>query len=263
MDAKLDEKKTSKGNDLCPICQEKPGRRFENKFIKIGNLCRGEMMLACSGCQSERDKKMDIEKTEKEKESLLKSYLNIGIKKRMFYEDLASYIAVLPGQKRAFLVTKKFIETIPDRLSQGDCLVFCGTPGSGKTHLGIAIIKAVMRLGRISTRYITVPEIIRKVRSTYKNYGGTVEQLVNDLSVIDILVIDEVGVDAGKEDTTILFDVIDTRYRNQLPTVIISNLNKELLTDYVGVRTMDRLEEGLGIVVAFDWPSYRQKKGGN
>lgn len=239
----------------CPICKKNGGRKLDLTFINNGNK-----IFACLDCQAKKDEESRAYETKKERERLIRSYSNVGILKRMSGKDLSNYIATSPGQNKSLLVTNRFIESMMERIDQGDCLVFCGREGTGKTHLGVAIIKAAMKLNRISSKYITIPEIIRKIRATYKNVGGTVEQFVQEISKIDVLVIDEVGVDAGKEDTTILFDIIDTRYRHQLPTIIISNLNKKDLTDYIGVRTMDRLEEGKGIVVGFDWKSFRRKK---
>lgn len=193
-------------------------------------------------------------------EKQIKYFHHVGILKRYFNKDIHNYFAKNPGQVKALETTKAYIDSLPCRIEHGDSMVFCGSPGSGKTHLGFSIIKRCMA-SKIPTKYITVPELIRLVRSTYKNTGDTVDQLVKDLSVIKILVIDEVGFDAGKECTTTLFDIIDTRYRHQLPTIIISNLNKQKLTDYVGVRVMDRLAEGNGVIVAFYWPSFRIGNG--
>ncbi len=187
-------------------------------------------------------------------------YLNyVGIFKRYFKTDINSYVAVLPGQRAALATVKNFITSLHTRIDKGDCMAFCGSPGSGKTHLGISIIRECFSR-KLSSKYLTMPELIQNIRATYKNYGGTIQQLIKDLSELNVLVIDEVGVNAGKEDTTVLFDIIDTRYRHQLPTIIISNLSQENLTDYIGVRTMERIEEGDGIIIAFDWKSFRRSK---
>jgi len=186
-------------------------------------------------------------------------YQYVGILKRYYSKDITNYIAENPGQLTALAVVRDFIGTLHDRTDQGDCLVLCGSPGSGKTHLGIAIIKQAMAV-KMTSKYITVPEMIKKVRATYKTSGTTMEQIVKELSEVKILVVDEVGVEVAKDDTTILFDIIDTRYRHQLPTIIISNLNQEKLTQYIGERVMDRLSEGNGVVIAFDWSSHRTAK---
>ena len=42
------------------------------------------------------------------------------------------------------------------------------------------------------------------------------------------------------------------------PTILLSNLNIEGLGEYLGERVMDRLREGGGKMIAFDWDSYRR-----
>lgn len=188
-----------------------------------------------------------------------KDYNFVGIFKRFYDKDITSYIAENSGQVKVKTVVQNFINTLYVRVDNGDSLTMCGSPGTGKTHLGISIIKQAMAC-KMSCQYITIQELVKKVRSTYKFHSETMEQLVKDSSEVKILVIDEVGVEVAKDDTTILFDIIDTRYRHQLPTIIISNLNHKKLTDYIGVRLMDRLLEGNSVVIAFDWGSYRQTR---
>jgi DNA replication protein DnaC len=43
------------------------------------------------------------------------------------------------------------------------------------------------------------------------------------------------------------------------PTIVISNLAKDGLQDYLGERAFDRLRENGGKLVVFDWESYRSK----
>jgi DNA replication protein DnaC len=43
------------------------------------------------------------------------------------------------------------------------------------------------------------------------------------------------------------------------PTVVISNLAKEALGEFIGERSIDRLRENGGRLVVFDWASYRRQ----
>ncbi|MFO1612062.1 hypothetical protein QOT38_29945, partial [Pseudomonas aeruginosa] len=58
---------------------------------------------------------------------------------------------------------------------------------------------------------------------------------------------------------TTLFSVIDGRYQNLMPTIVISNLKAEELPGALGERCVDRLRENGGIAVRFDWPSKRSE----
>ena len=42
------------------------------------------------------------------------------------------------------------------------------------------------------------------------------------------------------------------------PTILISNLTEEELGKYIGDRIIDRMKEGQGAVIKFDWESYRK-----
>ena len=73
----------------------------------------------------------------------------------------------------------------------------------------------------------------------------------------DLLILDEIGVQIGSEhEKLLLFDVLNGRYQQCRPTILISNLSGSDLEAYLGQRVMDRYRE-CGAVLAFDWNSYR------
>lgn len=74
---------------------------------------------------------------------------------------------------------------------------------------------------------------------------------------MSLLVIDEVGVQYGTEgEQTILFDVLDLRYRGMLPTILMTNQDLSGMKGFLGERTWDRVRETCRWV-PFDWESYR------
>ena len=106
--------------------------------------------------------------------------------------------------------------------------------------------------------YITCMSLIRQVRATWRRDSekseGDVLQMLGDVS---LLVLDEVGVQYGTDgEQTILFDILDRRYRDMQPTIILTNQDVKGLQEYIGERTFDRLRE-VSRLVTFDWESYR------
>ncbi|VFR32492.1 DNA replication protein DnaC [plant metagenome] len=101
---------------------------------------------------------------------------------------------------------------------------------------------------------------MRSIKDTYRrdskeNEADAIARLVEP----DLLVLDEVGVQFGSEtEKMYLFEIINGRYEALKPTIVISNLAKDALTEYLGERVVDRLREGGGRMVIFDWPSYRR-----
>ena len=78
---------------------------------------------------------------------------------------------------------------------------------------------------------------------------------------VPLLVIDEIGVQYGTDsEQTILFDVLDKRYRDMRPTILLTNQNTIGLKAFIGERAFDRLTE-TARWVAFDWPSHRRTAG--
>jgi DNA replication protein DnaC len=77
------------------------------------------------------------------------------------------------------------------------------------------------------------------------------------LGSVGLLVMDEVGVQYGTDaEKVLLFDVINRRYQDVMPTILLTNLDKAGLREYLGDRAFDRIREN-GLLVPFVWESHR------
>ena len=54
-----------------------------------------------------------------------------------------------------------------------------------------------------------------------------------------------------------MFDILNERYENRLPTLLLSNLTAGEVKNFLGERVFDRLREDGGECVVFDWSSHR------
>jgi DNA replication protein DnaC len=109
---------------------------------------------------------------------------------------------------------------------------------------------------------MTVLSAIRHIKDTYRRDSDRSEsQAIDDLVAVDLLILDEVGAQVGSEhEKMLMFEVINERYQQLRSTVLISNLTREELSEFLGDRVMDRFRES-GAVIAFDWKSHRGSKG--
>ena len=74
----------------------------------------------------------------------------------------------------------------------------------------------------------------------------------------DLLIIDEIGVQFGSEfEKNLIFDILNERYENRRPTLLLSNLTVPEVRAFLGERIYDRLKEDGGRCVSFDWQSHR------
>ena len=142
-----------------------------------------------------------------------------------------------------------------DSLANGRCLIMVGGVGTGKTHLACGLVREVVSSGR-TAKFTTVQKLIREVRASW---GTKTEQaVIDEFAKLDLLIIDEVGVQAGSEnERNILFDIVNSRYEDMRSTVIITNCDIDGIKAYLGERVVDRLRENGGRLVQFTGKSYR------
>ncbi|MES2262130.1 MAG: ATP-binding protein [Pseudomonadota bacterium] len=142
---------------------------------------------------------------------------------------------------------------------EGSFLVMGGVTGTGKSHLALAIAQAVMTRG--TAMYMDVVDLIRRVRGTWRNDSSMSEEEMFNLlgGVIDLLIIDEVGVQRGTDDEqNVVFDVINRRYRDNRPTILLTNLDGKAFIEFMGPRVMSRLSERAQYL-RFQWDDWRRR----
>jgi DNA replication protein DnaC len=219
------------------------------------------IVSGCPRCQSEhRTKREESERAETERARLRRIETlthESCIPARYIGCTLDTFRTDNAGQKRALEIARRYVESFPSR---GASLVLCGKPGTGKTHLACAIAQAMIDQLR-SAMFATVISAIRHIKDTYRKDSERSEtDAVNDFLRPDLLILDEIGAQVGSDhEKMLLFEIINERYQDCLPTILISNLNADELKTYLGDRVMDRFRES-GAIVAFDWASYRGKR---
>jgi DNA replication protein DnaC len=161
-----------------------------------------------------------------------------------------------PKQAEALSVVRSYAEQFDGHLKRGSGLILSGMPGTGKSHLAGAVLQAIMPAH--CGMYQTCMGVIRNVRNTWRKDSERSEtEVLRIYRDLPLLVIDEIGVQYGTDgEQTILFDLLDSRYRDMRPTILLTNQDKAGFKTYIGERSFDRLTE-TSRWIAFDWESYR------
>lgn len=137
-------------------------------------------------------------------------------------------------------------------------LVLVGTPGTGKTLLACEFAQSLIRSLSMSVRYATTNGMIKEIQASYGREGKSEEGEIERFVQYDLLILDEIDAKADKENANLLLnEVINRRYMNEKPVIIITNQSFDNLAQYVGDRVDSRLHEN-AFICAFDWPDYRR-----
>ncbi|EFD6407914.1 ATP-binding protein, partial [Escherichia coli] len=141
------------------------------------------------------------------------------------------------GQRHALSQAK----SIADELMTGCTnFVFSGKPGTGKNHLAAAIGNRLMAKGR-SVIIVTVSDVMSVLHDGYDN-GQSGEKFLQELCGVDLLVLDEIGMqrDTRNEQVT-LNQIVDRRTASMRSVGMLTNLNHAAMSTLLGDRVMDRM----------------------
>ena len=147
----------------------------------------------------------------------------------------------------------------------GTNLILAGSPGTGKTHLAVAIAIKAMKEGR-QALFRLVSAMLDEIQSVIRD-GGDYDGLMRQFKTVPCLILD----DLGHENLTAargsyLHQIIDYRYVHELQTIIttnakdvteLCNLDKE---EYVKPIVSRVLERGKWVLIE-NAEDYRKKRG--
>lgn len=135
--------------------------------------------------------------------------------------------------EKAFNICRHFSGTL-----QG-WLLLLGGAGCGKTHLAAATANFAVGVG-VPTLFLTVPDLLDWLRFSYDSPETTFEARFEEIRNITLLVMDDFGTqNATPWAQEKLFQIINHRYINHLPTVITSNLAMEEIEERIRSRLSD------------------------
>jgi DNA replication protein DnaC len=243
---------------------EKVCDRHGKYEAKVATLLGTKIETRCPACESEREAEWQRREREQEQRKLRsrieEAKKACAIPARFAMATFDGYEARTNEQAKALATAKAFAEKFTDLSASGANLIFSGNPGTGKTHLAAAIANRLLDQGR-RVFYRRVYELLREIKDSWAQDSEASEsEVVRKYSKVELLILDEVGVQFGKDsDKILMFELLDNRYANRKPSVIVSNLDEEGMTQFLGERVIDRLCDSSSAMVAFNWDSYRRR----
>jgi DNA replication protein DnaC len=160
------------------------------------------------------------------------------------YRDVAFDRPPVTGiDPQVVAATRRFADTVDEKLDAGRGLWFMGPVGTGKTTLAMLVSKAALKAGR-SVAIYSLPRLLNEIRDTHRAERSHVE-LLDRLIAVDLLHVDDVGAERTTDWVLEeLYSIVNGRYEDKRSIVITTNiLDREALCEQISERTVSRLTE--------------------
>ncbi len=135
--------------------------------------------------------------------------------------------------RKAFEVCEEFAR------SHTGWLLLEGGYGCGKTHLAAAIANHAVSRG-VPTLFITVPDLLDSLRFAFHDLETTFEKRFAEIRTAHLLILDDFGTQSATAwSQEKIFQIMNYRYINKLPTVVTTHLMLDAFESRVRSRLQD------------------------
>lgn len=218
----------------CPSCG-KPLMvgiiRLGGAEIKYNILCQCELDR-----RKAKEKRIQASKQAKRIQCLISSS---GIPKKWAGITFDGF-SKRPGSEKALTTCINYAREFPSVQSRGIGMFLYGPTGSGKTHLAAAIANSILRRGA-AVKWWNVTGLYNAIR---ESFGKPDEGIISGCKTAGLLILDDLGAEKPTEWTAAtMYDIVNSRIDNVLPTIITSNLTLADLAKTADARLISRLSE--------------------
>jgi DNA replication protein DnaC len=212
--------------DVCPICG---GAGFLARDVPPGHPDFHKLIpCRCKAQELEQRRRLRLEQMS-----------NLGGLARMTFSAFLPDGVGLPEDRRRNL-RKSFEAARAFAHAPAGWLILMGGYGCGKTHLAAAIANECVDRG-MSALFVVVPDLLDYLRSAFAPHSEEAfDARFEAVRSAPLLILDELGVQAATPwAQEKLYQIINYRYNNRLPTVVTTNCTLEELDARIRSRLSD------------------------
>lgn len=128
--------------------------------------------------------------------------------------------------------TKYYLQFDQIKRNRRNSIMLCGNPGSGKTHLALAIANNFINKKKLKVIYMPYRDIVTKIKQNMLD-EEYYRKTLSKYQTADILLIDDLFKGKVNEtDINITFEIVNYRYLNNLPMIISTEYTVDKLLDF-------------------------------
>lgn len=151
-----------------------------------------------------------------------RSLASARIQRRYAHCELTNFQQHYDSLRDAYRKAVSFVERFPS-VDRG--LLLRGPNGVGKTHLAVAILKAVIRTKGARAYFYETGELLKMLRDSYGDNDVSEAEVLKPVLEADLLVLDDLGVEKPSEWVQeMLGHLVNIRYSEKRPTIFTTNL---------------------------------------
>lgn len=173
------------------------------------------------------------------------TYSVAGIPKRyydMSFEYLKQHGTFPKENTEAYRIVNEYRQNIAQNLSTGKGLILRGPAGTGKTSLGVCLLKQALAIGK-GCLMISMPNLLDNMLTLSKGDNVAFMSYEQKLRNIPLLLLDDFGAEYAKSEwvSAKVESIIIDRYNRMRPIILTTNYSEGWTKDHYSQRIYDRL----------------------
>lgn len=173
------------------------------------------------------------------------TYSVAGIPKRyydMSFEYLKQHGTFPKENTEAYRIVNEYRQNIAQNLSTGKGLILRGPAGTGKTSLGVCLLKEALAIGK-GCLMISMPNLLDNMLTLSKGDNVAFMSYEQKLRNIPLLLLDDFGAEYAKSEwvSAKVESIIIDRYNRMRPIILTTNYSEGWTKDHYSQRIYDRL----------------------
>lgn len=157
-----------------------------------------------------------------------------------------------------FQAARDFAEDLPQNVRAGKGLLLAGPPGTLKTTIATAVLRAALEQ-QIGGLFVSMPGLIDTTSTLAKTDRVSYAEFERRLRSVPLLILDDFGGEGFEKWVGAKVDgLITDRWHAQLGTIVTTNLTAQEVKNNYSERVIDRLRSACQ-QINFSGPSQRRK----